>query len=256
MGDNDISGAIDRIVRLANDAAKTTILSANSAGEPPEVYFIVGPDGKHTKHVAAPPHKAQKLSTPLQLRQFILDQGGTSGIVYLSDKAAIFQYDKETRRDYATCVLSKSPQFVWAETGSGKTYRQPDFVRILRIILQDCLGVDSALLSLVRQLKFTSGGEAEGTIQHGKESLGKQITNAVTGQAALPEEIILTMQVFDNHPFRAKIACALEIFPAEASFKITPYPMEVKKAMDTALDDIVIALHGKEMPNTYIGSPA
>ena len=95
MSDNDISGAIDRIVRLANDAAKTDDPVCSGA----TARSLFHRRSRRKTHKAHGSSQAQgpKAFTPLQLRQFILDQGGVNGIVYLSDKSpAIFQYDKET----------------------------------------------------------------------------------------------------------------------------------------------------------------
>jgi hypothetical protein len=63
----------------------------------------------------------------------------------------------------------------------------------------------------------------------------------VTGESSFPEELVLDIQVFENFDFRVKVACAVEIFPADQRFKLTPFPLELKKAMDETMRYIAIA---------------
>jgi hypothetical protein len=103
--------------------------------------------------------------------------------------------------------------------------------------------------------KFSSAADGAGSIQHSRESIGRSINAAVTGEAALPEDVWLTVPVFENHPFRARIACALEIMPQDQTFQLLPFPLEVQQAMDTALADVVNTLKGENVPPAFRGSP-
>ena len=77
------------------------------------------------------------------------------------------------------------------------------------------------------------GSEARADIQQGRESLGKAIMSQVTGEDAFPEEVTFDMRLFDNGPrIFHQIHCALEIFPQEQQFAITPFPEQIRSALD------------------------
>lgn len=252
MDGQDLGSAIQEIERLTRASQKTEILKAPD--QPSGVFYIVGPDGKADKTTADPAWHSEKLATPVELARFIKEHSDEGSATFLSETKAVFVYELTDRRDVAVCDLRLSPQFRWLKDSSGKAMDQKSFVRLLRIDFRGCLG-DSNLLPLVRQLKFTADGAVEGNIQHGRESMGKQITAAVTGADAIPEDLTLFVPVFENHPFRARVACAVETLPHEQAFRLTPFPLEVPVAMDAAMEDVRRVLSGDKLPTVYRGLP-
>jgi hypothetical protein len=254
MDGQDMAQAIDKISALATAAQKTTTLAVNQ--EPAGYYYLIGPDGKATLTEAKPGWHAEKLATPAQLRDFIKGTTMGEGALFYDEQRVTYVYSLDDRRDRATCDLKKSPQYLWLETAAAKpvVLSQRDFIRTLRVLFRGCVG-ESNLLPLVRDLKFTGASEGAGNIQHGRESIGRSITNAVTGQSAIPEEVALTVPVFENHPLRARISCALEVVPQDQTFQLIPYPLEVHQAMDAALADVVATLKADGVPTSYNGSP-
>lgn len=248
------SEAIESIAELVKRSAKTEVLTVD--GERPGTYFLVGPDGRAEKNVADPAWHSETLDTPAELARFAddLNLSGSGGITYLSPGRIVVVYDRHDRRSKATCDLVKSPQLQFLEAIQGKFLSQADMVRALRINFRGCLPGDG-ILSLVRELKFKVGAEAEGSIQHARQSLGRSLIAEVKGADSIPEEIVLTLPIFENHRFATQVFCAVEVFAQEERFKLTPYPSELRDAMDRALADIAETMTGEKMPPVYLGKP-
>lgn len=259
MTGQDMAGAIQEVERLTRAAHKTEILKAD--GEPRGVYYLVGPDGKAHRTVAGPDWHGERLATPAQLRTFVADHSaGTEdgkGVLFYDESRIVYVYDEGDRRDRAVCELVQSPQFklLTALSDAPKNFDQASFVRLLRITLRGCLPPDGNLLPLVRNLKFTSGAETERDVQHGRESVGRQVTAAVRGVDAIPEEVTLLVPVFENHNFKARVACAVEVMTHEQAFRLTPYPLEIKHAMDEAMESVAEVLGSDGLPAAYRGNP-
>ncbi len=171
----------------------------------------------------------------------LVDQPDHEGaVVYYGDEALVYQESPGKQDQFqATFPLMKSKPFLWlvAAEKNGISLGQKDFVKLLRIIFRNCNA--GTLLDTVRQLKFTSGAAATGNIQHGKQSLSREILEEVEASGkTIPEEVLLSVPVFDNLHFRGEIACAIEINCTEGSFLMTPFPGEITKLTNVVLAQV------------------
>lgn len=256
-GINKIGEQIERLVR-----ASVTTNVVGGSGEPDGAYYLIGPEGKAHLKIPGPKRHAEFLDTPLELTKYLANLaagGGKNAAVFYTETSIVAVYDRDDRRDRVSVLLKPSPQYSWLRDSGVKTMGQQEIVRTLRITFRGNLVGGSDIVNLLRKLKFKADGTAEGDIQHGRESLGKTIVNEVTGLNALPEDISFNVPVFDNHPFRAYIECALEIDPANQNFRITAFPQQVKNAMDAAMSDIEFTLAGNDpkvtLPPRFRGKP-
>lgn len=245
--------AIAEVAALVQSANKTDVLKVS--GEREGVYFLVGPDGKATKHVADPSWHREQLETPGELAAFVDSEKGDRSVVFLNEKQVIFVKDLADRRDIATCTLIETPQIQWLKQCSGKQLQQADFVRLLRITFRGALGPDSGLVALIRNLKFSTAADGGANIQHARESIGRSVMAEVRGESAIPEEVTLRVPVFENHPFIAPVSCAIEVFPHEQAFRLTPFPLQVRMAVDAALANIEELFGVDAMPQVFRGQP-
>jgi hypothetical protein len=232
--ENGIGSAVEQVVKLTRETRKTEILPATL--EPQGYYYLVGPDGASTKVLAQPAWHRETLQTPSELRNFIAANPGGNSAVFVGPEQVVFVYDMQDRRNVAVCPLKTSPQYQLL-LSPPQQMSQSDFIRLLRIPLHGCLTSEN-LIPLLRELKFESGDIANTTIQHGRESMGRQINSAVTGVDKIPDEIGLLIPVFENHAYTHLIKCAVEVFSQERTFRLTPYPLQLKTAMEAALTDI------------------
>lgn len=268
MNDSDSSWLADgvkEIERLALSSIKLTPTIVVLKHEKPGSYAIVtaGSDGgKIEPRIAGPKWHNETLETPVQLNAFIrsLDELRSSsaksddpGVVYASQEQVVFCYSFEDRRDRATVPLIISKPFAWLSQPS-QTMDQKTLIRTLRITFAECLPQDSSLISMLRSLRFTNNGEAAVDIQRGREALGKQILNEVRGVDTLPDEILLTVPVFENTKKVVTIRCALEIYPDTGRFELIALPSQLHRGMQIALDDILDTVANDTDVKAFIGS--
>lgn len=252
MDGQDMGAAIKEVERLTKQANATTILETK--GERKGFYYLVT-DGKATATVAQPGWHSEKLQTPDELRKFIHAEKQDNSAVFIADNEVIFVRDLEDRRDTAFVELIETEPYTWLKVASGKMLSQSDLVRLLRITFKGCLGGESALLPIVRNMRFTSAADANVELKHGRESVGNSIQRQITGEGTIPEEMTLRVPIFENHNFSSPIHCAIEVFPLEQAFKLTPYPLQVRIAKDAALSSIEDLLTHDDLPPVYMGKP-
>lgn len=119
-------------------------------------------------------------------------------------------------------------------------WTQKQFLRLLRVDLdgrQRIMPTD--LIQRLQSLRFRVGQESNATIQQGRESMGKSIDAEVGGYENLPDEVLINVPVYavTGSP-AAAVRCALEVYPAEGAFLLTPMPDEIRRVVDGAVDDI------------------
>lgn len=255
------SEAINSIVELSNEARKTKLLKVE--GEPAGHYYLVGPDGKASFHTAKPEWHNEQLDTPVEFLHFIRKYSDSESAVYISDDVVVFIDDQADRRNKATCKLKLSPFYQFLAATGGKPLSQAEFVRALRISLAGCLPAGSGLLDLVRNLKWNTVTDATVDLQHSRQSIARSIIAEVKGIDQIPEEFTLTVPIFENHRYSHPILCAIEVTPSDEKFRLTPYPMQLRQALDAALAHIADLLSGageevdpkNALPPVYRGKP-
>lgn len=247
-----IALAIDKVAELTR-AAKRNPQILPIAQEKKGTYLLIE-DDKVTTALAGADWHNETLATPDEMVRFVAASKGKQSAVFYDDAGIIFVYDLGDRRDMASCALRLSPQHQWVLKPAGPM-RQQEFIRLLRITLRGCLSPDSNLLGIVRNLKFSAAADGGGNIQHGRESVGRSLQAQVTGESAIPEEVTLMVQTFDNVKVARPIACAIEVNPQDQTLQLTPYPMEARRAMDESLAILAESFEGDGMPPVYRGHP-
>lgn len=255
--------SIEAIERLSQAATAEVFVSR--PGDPPHVVYQQQLDGSYAATETVRKPLDVQLKTPSALVEFVASSGwvldpeadepSTKAEIYYDETAIVCVLDGDERRDRATCKLVLSPQYKWLRDVAPKqAYRQTDFVRLLRIDLRGCMAVETNLLGIVRQLKFDAAQQSVSNVQHGRESIGRTIAAEVAGTGAIPEEMALSIPVFENFPFIARVTCAVEVIVADQSFKLIPIPLDVPQAMEEAMAALAAVLETVDVPAFY-GAP-
>lgn len=244
--------AIREIERLVKASQPPPFVSR--PGDPPHaVHQWDNAGGVYEFTEVEPPPLAVQLDTPQSLIDFSNQYGDAeASVVYYGEDKITLVLDRENRRDRATCKLLKSPQFLWL-LNNKQAMNQASFVRLLRIDLQGCLLHGSELLATVRNLKWSGNSDASGNLQHAKESLGRAIEASVSGAGTIPEEVTLQVPVFENFSFLVSIRCAVEVLVHEQQFRLTPYPLALRRGMDETMKALLEELEAQPSP-CFLGS--
>jgi len=222
----------------------------------PGVVFVQDKDGDIEERDKPRADYRTKLDTPAAFVDYVKERFKESGAgtVFYTETGLVYVFGDDFAKDRALCPLTLSPQFKKLAAVAGQPLSQQQFVRLLRVDFNGCVGPEG-LLPLVRNLKWTSGGESSGNIQHGRESMGRSITAEVRGEQAIPEETYLVVQPWENFPFSTRVDCAIEIDAANKTFALTPYPLSMRRALDAAVDQLAELLTQPGLPPAFLGQP-
>ena len=119
---------------------------------------------------------------------------------------------------------------------------QKAFVRLLQHDLAAC-GPDEPkrqLISAVRRLSFARKSDGAASVEHGKESLGRQVEAQVAGAESIPERISLTLPVYSTvgAGMIGQVDCGIYIDVESERFGLHPYPDQTTQAVFSVLKKI------------------
>ena len=228
-------------------------------------YFI---DGKYETNDVPPParkHQVKSLDEIIRLATRFDDGEDADAprpVVWYDETGVSLVLDDEGHRfDLITFALETSDVFrkVMELKANSRPFDQRDFIRLLRVDLSGTLD-PVVLLNKVRTIKFSTTGEATSVKKAQVDSLGKTIRSQVeTDGGDLPEDVMLYVPVFKSFGLRFSVTvkCAVEVFPADGTFKLVPMPDEIERAQHEAIRRIAEKLVEK-LPVTvpcYYGKP-
>ena len=257
MSDNEgLADALKFVAETAQEATDKTIQIITNPNEKAGTYLLAKQDGTFEQRTAAPGWLFHAFRTPMELRNFIdNDAESKTAAIFVADENLTYVPDHADARNRFTCKMIAHEQFTLISALAGKTFGQREFISLLRIALRGCISEGSNLLALMRELKFNTDAAGQGSIQHGQESLGRGIIAKVTGVDAIPQELFLSTQVYENWDPKVNIACAIEILTQEQQFRLIPYPGEIRRAKDGVLLAIQeqVAKNDRNIP-AYLGT--
>lgn len=254
-----IREGLEYLVELARGSNKLEILSIpskkqyavanNQTGQ--LTFFDIEPESRN--------HKIGSLDTVISEAKR-LQVAPMDPVVWCSSGCIVI-LDDSRRRDRSVLAFAKTSQFRLLEQLRAKqcSMIQKAFVKMLRIDLDGCLGAAGNFLSLIRQLKFNAAQDGNASIQHGKESISRSTLAEVVGYEAIPEEILITVPVFDlvgeaHRPVR----CAVDIDVTTSTLALIPFPGQLEAAENASIASMIEYLDA-ELANAKIpvvfGSP-
>lgn len=229
-----------KAVEASGAAGKCVLLPV--PGMPEHIQTLITPAGETKTMTVDPEPRDHALQTLDETIGFVNAKGGDATVVWFSRDGVTVVLDDATRRDVAHLILRPTPamKLLRSLEESKKQHQQKEFRRLLKVDLGDCLP-DDVLLNWVSQAKFNTSSTQGGVITSAKESLGKDIDDAAISAAGdFPEEIGLQIRVFDDHKMRERwgVRCAVELDIRNASFCLTPLPLELHTAVESEVDVI------------------
>lgn len=268
----DLSAAIEAIQNLAVQAAGVEKSAAviKLPDEPAGTYGLLIPndDGgvAFQKVFADPPPRKHALLSVDQVGEFVTDveeriaclpvvwYGPTAVIVVMNDQR------EANRVGRATVQLVPTPQFAkLRELEKGVKFGQKQFVRLLRCELADCMNDGLApLLRAVKTLNFSAGVKGSGRIDHGQESLGREIEASVTSTAGpIPDEVVLSVRIYNDPVMKVRrpVKCMIEVDAAENTLCLQPLPGQLDDAIQAEMEHLGTLLHSVVKRPVFFGTP-
>lgn len=172
----------------------------------------------------------------------VLNVGNEGSVCYFNLQNVQYHETPGDLRGFrANMDMVKTPQMVYL-MAEPKIHSHPEFVRLLRITLRDCLPATN-LLSIIREVKFNNGSAIASVQQNTRQSISRDLQAEVTGLQAIPEEVTLSVQPFENLKNKFNVQCAIETDATTGTFKLTPYPGQLVDAIDAAMTVISMRLN-------------
>lgn len=230
---------VDRIIELAGKSQRAQILPCPAMPKdrvliehkPGEVKGFDIPRGFVTDHAATIAGLCQQIDNLTDV---------SAARVYVGPDRIRVVWDDD-RRDSITMALPWSEPFaLLAKPEALAGLGQRDLVWMLRTAFRG-MYAPSELLPTVRTIKFSSAGMAATEIQHGRESMGRELQQEVVGAGAIPEEVTFTVPVFadlvhERNFFATSVVCALDIDLDKQRFTLKPLPDEIAVARRRAVE--------------------
>lgn len=251
---NVLAEAIKEIKSLAQQLEQAQYPKVQKAESEPDGYYRLVSSGKVELVKAQPDWHCEVLDTPEAMVAFAEAAKGERSVLFCDDDGVVFVYDQADRRDTASLKLTETEQFAFL-TKEPPRLTHKDAYRTLRVLFDGCL-TEKSMLDWLKTTKFEVNKGIVSTVQQGRDSLGRTVDAACSGNGASnPEELTLVVPVYNELPtFKCVIRCFFDILAEEAMFRILPYAGQVRAARDLTLKQIMSLMAPVEIP-VYQGKP-
>lgn len=200
-----------------------------------------------------------KFTTTTLERSRILEANGIDA--WYSLKGASVRYGVN-RSSSMTFETSHSEQMrTLIQFGQSKQFiSQAELIRVLRTTFRNNLSLAGEIVNILRKVNFSSVVQGHGEITSTKTSLGKTLTNEVTGAGIIPETVKFFVPVFAQSSLAGimyTVECVLEPEPSNGTFRIFPLPGQIEAANEYATKKIGEAFREVLPPSVemYHGTP-
>ena len=97
---------------------------------------------------------------------------------------------------------------------------------------------NDALINALRNVDFERSDKASSVVKHGDETFGRKIEAKVQQVDKIPEEFIVTVPMFTNHPFMAAVRCGVHIDASNGLVEFHVLADELDRAQHRAINDV------------------
>lgn len=240
---------------LANARAAATAQHLEEVADERQVHYLIG---EEIKTVAVPPprvaHQVDRLDDLVELAG-----DHPRAELWHSPAGVVLILDAGDRRDRCDVPLPYSERFeALRELEKAAPFDQ----RRLIVFLRNRLAVEDAIVARFRRLDWTGGGATRSEIGRGKESIGREITAAITQASDMPDVIHVSAPVYTLAGVNTTetVAVAIDTNPTEQTFTLRPMPDELTIAEQRAQQTIREALQEQARmcdpePPVFAGQP-
>lgn len=189
------------------------------------------------------------------------DDGEHQPVIWITADNITLVWDDADRREFATLALGISEP--WAklrELAGGKCAAdQKAVLRMLKFDFRNCLQ-QVELIPALSKINFRKNVEGYGDIQHGKESMGRQIASEVAGVGEIAEAFDVICPIYKeplDAACKAQVSLSLEIDAEAQRFRVQPFPGELEQGEWFAVSSLRERIRegvGENVP-VYLGKP-
>lgn len=249
-----IADAMKYLAGMATEASRPMPVEIH---DPSKLAFLVGREIVEVpRPVPARVHTADDIDTLVSLAN---RWAVSEPVIWVNEDDAVLVLDDLSghRVNTVTFALDWSEKFARVrELAETKPWlEQKAFIRLLRIELAGTLP-PVMLLDRVRKLRFESGQVTTQESVKNRESMGRQVTAAASGDGEIPESVTLEVKVFragESFP----VACSVDVDPSRGLLQLAPLPDEIDRVTRLAVASVADAIERAvdKSVKVYIGAP-
>src|SRR5260221_8144283 len=232
--------------KLADEARAPVVLVHPTL---PQTKTLVALQGELKEYPRVPPDLRETVDGLQDFLTSVKGYGGQdpaktfeSRHVFVSPAQVVCCYG-DGRFDRTTLKLRPTERWLRLVGLAAEDLTQQEAVRLIRMVLHGA-GAD-ALLASLRVLNFSRVKQSGGTVQHGRESLGRNIEASVQQAESIPEQFTATVPVFLNAGFRdlvANVRVAVHVDVDREKVRLVPLADECPSQLDTAVPQVASRL--------------
>lgn len=160
--------------------------------------------------------------------------------IWVGDDRVTLVLDRADRREKAVYMFRYSDRF--RELSERLVRRSEGFTQAALVqFLRLKLGLGETTVGKFRALQWSSGDDAQATVQRGVDKLGASIRREVINAAEIPDELYLPLSVFDGaveKGFERTVTLLVELDTGQRLIWLVPKPGDVTAAVDSTLTAI------------------
>lgn len=166
--------------------------------------------------------------------------------IWFDARSVVVFPDDRYRDERITLALPESEQLQTVAQWEEQTVlSQPELVRVLRHDLLGC--VDPSVLLAYRTVNFQVLNNAARVINHGAQSMDKDIAANVVGAADKPQQFYVNLPLFNHRDFRGpsfnfSLLVTIDIDAQAQNFKLQIAPGDYARAIEQSAEYVRIAL--------------
>jgi hypothetical protein len=251
-----IEPALRYFVQLAQESARPVKLDVE---DPRNDHYLRG-DSLITVPIPKEPraHKVNSLNDLITLA----NRFGVPAVVWYDELAVVLVIDDDGHRcETAMLKLVKSDVFrtVYELREDPRWMNQKEFCRFLRLELASAIEA-GALLNIAKDVRFEAGTVIAGKIDRTKESLGREINQAVSAREKdIPERVGLEMSIYvtPGLDVGVTVIADVDVDPGAGMFRLIPFPDEIARVQQATMQHLARELTdglNKAIP-CYYGTP-
>jgi hypothetical protein len=191
----------DRVVNLSKSANDVQVVTHKDL---PDAVFVR--HGGELREAIVPPRKrAHEIHTFGDLMMLAADTAiAREPEIFHSNREIVVLLDRLQRRELVRMPLIHTERWNTVCALGTRSLTVAEAIKLIRFSLQG-VGAD-ALVAAIRKIDFSRKSDGQKTVEHGRETLGKQVEAAVQQADSIPQEFTAKVQLYANEGLRSLIA--------------------------------------------------
>lgn len=224
----DLRNTIELIQETAQQAQQPDVRKIGSIRTPHETRLLL-PGGQVEVIEHDPPARSHTVYDIDSLGMWADDEG-TAKVWHCDTEVVMVLDDAGYRENLVRLPLPIHPKFQALDT-CGVRFDQKTLIDFLRLNLKEEIEAAApGLITSLRKVKFRRSDSGVSEVAVGRESMGRDIEELVTGVSEFPEELTLRLPIWLHLDLTVGVEMAFDVDASNCQFIFRPKPGAIQQA--------------------------